>query len=363
VTVNPAGKGRRYAESMKSNRRARRDRRVIVIVLVVSCIISALVGRRIAPAEASDLASAVQGIVSALVIAGPILMLEIYGMQSELGERMRRLPLPAYLGVKMLFYAVIIVGGQFLVRAIFLVLYGESLQADAAFTKALIFGGAMAVTGNLIFELGGLLGWGTLKSLLTGRYAVPRAELKTFLLIDMKDSTGLAERLGPIRFHQLLNDFFRDISHAALECGAEIHKYVGDEAILTWADEAGLADGAALSCSFIVCDFIAAHEARYRERFGAVPTFRAALHCGEIVAGEIGDLRREVAYVGDTLNVAARLLDATKTLGRDVLVSAELLRRATLPDDLRAEELPMLEVRGRAVPLGISALDRISASP
>jgi hypothetical protein len=142
VTVNPAGKGRRYAESMKSNRRARRDRRVIVIVLVVSCIISALVGRRIAPAEASDLASAVQGIVSALVIAGPILMLEIYGMQSELGERMRRLPLPAYLGVKMLFYAVIIVGGQFLVRAIFLVLYGESLQADAAFTKALISSGA-----------------------------------------------------------------------------------------------------------------------------------------------------------------------------------------------------------------------------
>jgi adenylate cyclase len=348
---------------MISSRRARRDRRVIAIVLVVSCIISALFGRRIAPKETSDFTSALEGVVNALVVAGPILMLEIYGMQSELGERMRRLPLPAYLGAKMLFYVIVIVGGQFLVRAIFLVLTGQPLQTDDRFSKALIFGGLMAVTGNLIFELGGLLGWGTLKSLLTGRYAVPRAELKTFLLIDMRDSTGLAERLGPIRFHQLLNDFFRDISHAALECEAEIHKYVGDEAILTWADEAGLADGAALACPFIARDFIALREARYRERFGVVPTFRAALHCGEIVAGEIGDLRREVAYVGDTLNVAARLLDAAKTLGRDVLVSAELLQRATLPDNLRALELPMLEVRGRAVPLGISALDRISASP
>jgi adenylate cyclase len=348
---------------MISSRRARRDRRVVVIVLVVSCVISALFGRRIAPKEATDFASALQGVVNALVVAGPILMLEIYGMQSELGERMRRLPLPVYLGVKMLFYVVVIVGGQFLVSGIFLALYDQPQQADGTFTKGLIFGGVMAVAGNLIFELGGLLGWGTLNSLLTGRYAVPRAELKTFLLIDMKDSTGLAERLGPIRFHQLLNDFFRDIAHAALECQADIHKYVGDEAILTWADEAGLADGAALSCPFIARDFIATHEARYRERFGALPTFRAALHYGEIVAGEIGDLRREVAYVGDTLNVAARLLDAAKTLGHDVLVSAELLQHATLPDNLRASELPMLEVRGRTAPLGISALDRISASP
>ncbi len=92
-----------------------------------------------------------------------------------------------------------------------------------------------------------------------------------------------------------------------------------------------------------------------------VPEFRAALHCGEIVAGEIGDLRREIAYVGDTLNVAARLLDAAKTLGRDVLVSTELLERATLPPDLKAEPLPTLTVRGRAAPLGIAALDRISA--
>ena len=61
-----------------------------------------------------------------------------------------------------------------------------------------------------------------------------------------------------------------------------------------------------------------------------MPAFRAALHCGEIVAGEIGDVRREIAYVGDTLNVAARLLDAAKTLGHDVLVSADLLERATL---------------------------------
>ncbi len=116
-------------------------------------------------------------------------------------------------------------------------------------------------------------------------------------------------------------------------------------------------------CAFLVRDFIASNAKRYRERYGIVPGFRAALHYGEIVAGEIGDVRREIAYVGDTLNVAARLLEAAKTLHRDVLVSSELLERATLPPDLKVEFLPTLTVRGRAAPLSIAALDRVSASP
>ena len=149
------------------------------------------------------------------------------------------------------------------------------------------------------------------------------------------------------------------MSDAALESRAEIHKYVGDEAILTWTAEKALADGDCLACPFIARDFIAGNGERYRRRFGVVPEFRAALHCGEIVAGEIGDLRREIAYVGDTLNVAVRLLEAAKARGRDILVSADLLKSMALPADLRAEPLPTLDVRGRKAPLEIFALSRV----
>ena len=34
----------------------------------------------------------------------------------------------------------------------------------------------MAVAANLIFAMGGLLGFGTLKNLLTGRYVQPKRE-------------------------------------------------------------------------------------------------------------------------------------------------------------------------------------------
>ena len=140
--------------------------------------------------------------------------------------------------------------------------------------------------------MGSLLGFRMLRNLLTGRYVRPRREQRAFLLIDMKNSTGVAERLGPVRFHELLNDFFRDIAEAALECEAEIHKYVGDEAILTWpADRAARSTATCSPVPSSLRDFIAANARQYRRRFGVVPEFRAAMHCGEIVAGQIGDVR------------------------------------------------------------------------
>ena len=128
--------------------------------------------------------------------------------------------------------------------------------------------------------------------LLTGRYVRPRREQRAFLLIDMKNSTGIAERLGAVRFHELLNDFFRDIAEAALECER------GDPQVRRRRGHPDLARRRAprstATCSpapSSLRDFIAANSAQYRRRFGVVPEFRAALHCGEIVAGEIGDVR------------------------------------------------------------------------
>jgi adenylate cyclase len=333
--------------------RQRRDWRIIFWVTIASAAISAWFGYVIVPEGGNPLVSATIGILTSLVIATPIIIFEVKSPRWRFMRALRRLPLAVYFGVRVLFYLTIIGCGLLLARHI---RFTTSASDDVALGESFLFAIIMTVTGNLIFQMGALLGFGTLKSILTGRYVQPRPEMRAFLMVDMKDSTGLAERLGPVRFHALLNDFFGDVADAALETGAEIHKYVGDEAILTWRGERALRDGDCLACPFLVRDFIAGNAERYRRRFGAVPGFRAALHYGEIVAGEIGDVRREIAYVGDTLNVAARLLDAAREKKCDVLASAEVLERSGLPPNLRAETLPTLAVRGRAAPLGVSAL-------
>ena len=343
---------------MSTGRRAQRNRRVVAIVLVGAAAASAVFGYLIAPAGRSPTVSALLGVVNAIVVATPIVLYEVYAAQSAFGRRVSHLPLLVYLALKILYYLLCIVGGTVLVRLVFESSSGRSFGFDRILGISFVFGTAMVIAGTLGHEMGRLLGFRTLGNLLTGRYVQPRREQKVFLLIDMKDSTGLAERLGPIRFHELLNAFFTDIAEAALECDAEIHKYVGDEVIMTWPAGPASANGDGLACPFVARDLIAGKGERYLTRFGIVPEFRAALHCGEIVAGEIGDLRREIAYVGDTLNVAARLLDAAKARGRDTLASADLLKSMALPADLGAEPLPTLTIRGRNAPLEIFALER-----
>jgi len=337
---------------MKFTRRDRRDVRLFLWLSLGGAAISAYFGYTVAPATEPPqppLRSAFHGALTSLMIATPIILFELRSARPGFLRWLRRLPLVAYFSLKVLFYFVVIITGLLVMRP----------SIDAVFRTSLVFSIAMSVFANVVIEIGGLLGYGTLKGLLTGRYVQPKREQRAFLLIDMKDSTGVAERLGPIRFHELLNEFFRDVSDAAFETRAEIHKYVGDEAILTWTAGPALADGDCLACPFIARDLIAGNGERYRRRFGVMPEFRASLHCGEIVAGEIGDVRREIAYVGDTLNVAARLLEAAKATGRDVLVSAELLKSVALPPDLVAEPLPTLDVRGRNAPLEIFALARV----
>jgi adenylate cyclase len=345
---------------MKLSGRSHREWRIFFWFSLTSAVLSACFSIAVRSPNNSIATAVFVGVLTSLIIATPIALIELKRSRNLMLRRLRRLPLSAYFALKVAFYVVVIMGGLMLSRVITHPLTGDRPDAEAVFRQSIVFSIVMAVIANVLFEMGGLLGYGTLKNLLTGRYVHPRREQRAFLLIDMKNSTGLAERLGPVRFHELLNDFFRDIADAALESGAEIHKYVGDEAILTWSDADALGNGDCLACPFIAQDFIEANRGRYLARYGAVPSFRSASHFGEIVAGEIGDVRREIAYVGDTLNVAARLREAAKELGRDVLVSTDLLDHAALPRELRAEKLPTLTVRGRAAPLGISALVRRS---
>jgi adenylate cyclase len=338
---------------MSSAGRDRRDWRIFLWLSVGAAAISAYFGYSVSEGPAWH--GLLSGVVNSLLIATPILLFEIKGQRLAAMRRLRRVPLLWYFAFRVAFYVVVIVGGLSIGRLLFSV---HGLRFDEGFRDSLVFSVAMATISNVVFQIGLLLGFRTLKNLVTGRYVRPRAEQKAFLLIDMKNSTAMAERLGPVRFHELLNDFFRDVADAALECQAEIYKYVGDEAILTWPNDRALAEGDVLACPFIALDFIAANGEIYCRRYGVVPEFRASLHYGEIVAGEIGDVRREIAYVGDTLNVAARLLEAAKSLGRDVLVSADLLARSALPAGVVAEPLPTLTVRGREAPLEIAALNR-----
>ena len=113
-----------------------------------------------------------------------------------------------------------------------------------------------------------------------------------------------------------------------------------------------------VDCFFAIEDRITALADRYKQEFGLVPEFRAGIHAGPVVISECGDSHREVAYFGDTMNVAARLQAHCKEAGRRLLVSGELV--SLLPDatDFLVEPLGPTELRGRAAPVEVFAVAR-----
>jgi adenylate cyclase len=77
-----------------------------------------------------------------------------------------------------------------------------------------------------------------------------------------------------------------------------------------------------------------------------VPTFWAALHLGPVVTGEIGTIKHEIAFLGDTLHEAARIQEAGKVLRHQFVASAAVVSALDLPSDIATERLGRLELRG-----------------
>jgi len=219
---------------------------------------------------------------------------------------------------------------------------------------------AMSILIGAVHELTRLVGSRVLFNFILGRYRRPTREERVLLFLDLVGSTTLAEQMGELRVQDLLTRFFFDIDQAIVAHGGEVHAYVGDEVIVTWPVGAR-PERAYVDCFFAIQDRIAELASQYESEFGLVPEFRAGIHAGPVVISECGDSRRQVAYFGDTVNVAARLQAHCKEAGRPLLVSGELFRLLPSGPDLLVDTLGPTQLRGRAAPIEIFAVARRAA--
>jgi adenylate cyclase len=203
-----------------------------------------------------------------------------------------------------------------------------------------------------IFSAGGLVPVDTDAS-------APREEERIVAFLDLVDSTAVAERIGNVRFHALLSDALTRLSEIVASFGGEVHRYVGDALIATWPIGGPGANARALRCVFACRSALDLAGLDLARRHGHAPKIRASLHCGGLVLGAIGG--REVVLVGDAMNTAARIEEACRSTGSDVLVSWSLLSRVAIPDELVATSVGRHLLRGKAERLELFALEESAA--
>ena len=192
-----------------------------------------------------------------------------------------------------------------------------------------------------------LIGKNVLGKLFIGRYRAPFEVDRVFMFLDIKSSTAMAEKIGHKKFMSLINDFFFDIVEPINKTRGEIYKYVGDEVIISWNTKNAFHHSNCLECFFGIEEQIKARSAYYLKAYGMVPEFKAGLHGGIVITGELGYTKREIAFMGDVLNTAARIEQACKTYQHKLLISEELADQFTDLSNFKLHEIDGVLLRGK----------------
>jgi len=152
------------------------------------------------------------------------------------------------------------------------------------------------------------------------------------LFTDLRDFTPLSEKCTPQEVVAILNEYFTLVVHAVHAHHGVLDKFIGDAAMAVF----GL-DGQSAHENAILAAFdIQAGLAKLNQQLTAQdrPTIRngIGIHCGPVVAGNIGSEERlEYTVIGDAVNTAARLESLTKDLSSTLAVS-EILYAQSSPE-------------------------------
>ncbi|HYV93558.1 MAG TPA: adenylate/guanylate cyclase domain-containing protein [Chitinophagales bacterium] len=199
-------------------------------------------------------------------------------------------------------------------------------------------------------------GHGILWDIIRGKYHLPKEEMRIFMFADLNSSTTIAEKLGNERYHELLQDFFSDVTNPIIDNKGDIYQYIGDEVVVAWKYEDGIAGSRCIRCFFDMKLQIEKKGKHYLDKFGLVPGFKAGIHFGKVIAGEVGIIKRDITFSGDVLNTTSRIGSKCKDFNVDVIASDDLLSQLSFGDQFISKHLGNIKLRGKEREMGLSAL-------
>jgi adenylate cyclase len=171
----------------------------------------------------------------------------------------------------------------------------------------------------------------------------------TVLFTDVRDSVGLAERLGPSAFTALIDRFYRVASNAVIMTNGIADRFIGDAVMGLFIP--GMA-GPEYSASALT----AARAILAGTGQPADPWIDAGvgIHRGVAFVGGVGDEGQlhDFTALGDPVNIAARLASAAGA--GEIIVS--LYAAGSMNLDLGPVEHRSLLLKGKAAPLEVVVL-------
>jgi adenylate cyclase len=180
---------------------------------------------------------------------------------------------------------------------------------------------------------------------------------------DLRDFTGLNERLPGADMLELLNNYLQLVGDALKAHGGEILKFIGDGVMAYFPVDDALflpmvTANAIAAARRLIDDVEAANQARAAGGREAV-RFGIGLHVGHVMFGNVGtEERLDFTVIGPAVNRAARLERLTKALGVPVLASADFNNVCEVP----LKSMGKHNLRGVPQPVEVFTLPSLEAN-
>jgi adenylate cyclase len=322
------------------NARLEKKLRLLAVIVTASMIGAAIYSF----ATTRDIAV---GLLYGLLISAPLAGISLFVLEGPMRVWLGGLSFTATLMVRSAIYATIIVPILFFQLGSVIAGFArdpsnKSLWIDIAYSVACV------VLVNLVLGITNIIGPRAFLNFILGRYHTPIEEKRFVLFVDIAGSTGLAERLGGVAIHRLLDRTFRLLTLSVIDYRGEVLNYVGDEVIVTWPERSGAIGCRPLRCFMAMRDELTRATSQLEREFGVVPRIRGSLHFGPVIVGEIGDLKRAIVFNGDVMNTAARLEELSRNVDGGFLASRAAMQRFDSAPPFAVRDLGRLAIRGRA---------------
>jgi len=174
----------------------------------------------------------------------------------------------------------------------------------------------------------------------------------TVLYADIRGFTTMSERMEARDVVHMLNEFFTAMSGVIFEARGTVDKFIGDciMALFGAPVESPRAAEDALEAAMGMQQAMTKLNASRLERGLHAIEIGIGIHCGPAVVGNIGSVDRvQYTAIGDTVNVAARLVNLAKA--GEIIVSAAV--RESIGRDENFEALGNVDLKGRATQMGV----------
>lgn len=180
----------------------------------------------------------------------------------------------------------------------------------------------------------------------------------TLLFSDIRQFTHLAETLPPEEVVNLLNDYFEQMIEVIFTHSGTLDKFIGDGIMAEFGaplDDDKQEEHAILTAIHMQKELFKLCE-RWEKQNKPRIQIGIGIHTGEAVVGNIGSEKRiEYTAIGDTVNVAARLEQATKILNVPILLSESTYLGAK--DKFPFKDLGSMALPGRKEQIRVFTID------